>query len=53
LSSQLTSSVLLTYEGDGHTAYMRGSECIDNEIENYLVKGIIPSLGIICSAKGK
>jgi pimeloyl-ACP methyl ester carboxylesterase len=50
LSSQLTSSVLLTYEGDGHTAYMRGSECIDNEIENYLVEGIIPAKDISCPA---
>jgi pimeloyl-ACP methyl ester carboxylesterase len=50
LSSQLTSSVLLTYEGDGHTAYMRGSECIDKEIENYLVDGIVPAKNIVCPA---
>jgi pimeloyl-ACP methyl ester carboxylesterase len=50
LSSQLSSSVLLTYEGDGHTAYMRGSECIDKEIENYLVDGIVPDKNIVCPA---
>jgi pimeloyl-ACP methyl ester carboxylesterase len=50
LSSQLSSSVLLTYEGDGHTAYMRGSECIDKEIENYLVDGTIPAKNIVCPA---
>lgn len=50
LSSQLSSSVLLTYEGDGHTAYMRGSECIDKEIENYLVDGTVPAKNIICPA---
>jgi pimeloyl-ACP methyl ester carboxylesterase len=50
LSSQLVTSVLLTYEGDGHTAYMRGSKCIDNEIENYLVDGIVPAKNIICPA---
>jgi pimeloyl-ACP methyl ester carboxylesterase len=50
LSSQLSSSVLLTYEGDGHTAYMRGSECIDKEIENYLVDGTIPTKNIVCPA---
>jgi pimeloyl-ACP methyl ester carboxylesterase len=50
LSSQLSSSVLLTYEGDGHTAYMRGSECIDKEIENYLVDGTIPDKNIVCPA---
>ena len=50
LSSQLVTSVLLTYEGDGHTAYMRGSKCIDNEIENYLVDGIVPAKNITCPA---
>jgi pimeloyl-ACP methyl ester carboxylesterase len=50
LSSQLSSSVLLTYEDDGHTAYMRGSECIDKEIENYLVDGIVPAKNIVCPA---
>jgi hypothetical protein len=40
--------VLLTYEGDGHTAYMRVSKCIDDEIENYLVDGIVPSKDIVC-----
>jgi len=50
LSSQLVTSVLLTYEGDGHTAYMRGSKCIDNEIENYLVDGIVPEKNIVCPA---
>jgi hypothetical protein len=42
--------VLLTYEGDGHTAYMRGSEGIDKEIENYLVDGTIPAKNIVCPA---
>jgi pimeloyl-ACP methyl ester carboxylesterase len=50
LSSQLVTSVLLTYEGDGHTAYMRGSKCIDNEIENYLVDGTVPAKNITCPA---
>jgi hypothetical protein len=27
---------------------MRGSECIDNEIENYLVDGIVPGKDIVC-----
>ena len=50
LSSQLVTSVLLTYEGDGHTAYMRGPKCIDNEIENYLVDGTVPAKNITCPA---
>ena len=29
---------------------MRGSKCIDDEIENYLVDGIVPDKNIICPA---
>ena len=29
---------------------MRGSECIDKEIENYLVDGIVPAKNIVCPA---
>ncbi|MBW5482318.1 alpha/beta hydrolase [Streptomyces bambusae] len=42
LASQLDSGVLLTYEGDGHTAYGRGSDCIDTAINRYLLDGTPP-----------
>lgn len=42
LSSQLSSATLLTYEGDGHTAYGRGSDCIDTAINSYLLDGTAP-----------
>ena len=42
LSRQLTSARLLTYVGDGHTAYGRGSECIDSTINAYLLRGTPP-----------
>jgi pimeloyl-ACP methyl ester carboxylesterase len=48
LSHQLTSAVLLTYEGDGHTAYTRGSTCIDNTIDTYLLTGRAPGKGKRC-----
>src|SRR5207244_6092599 len=32
LAAQLSSATLLTYEGDGHTAYGRGSDCIDTAV---------------------
>ncbi len=48
LSGQLASAVLLTYEGDGHTAYMRGSKCIDQVVEDYLIEGIVPQDGLTC-----
>ncbi|MFD4572894.1 alpha/beta hydrolase [Streptomyces sp. NPDC058417] len=49
LSRQLASARLLTYEGDGHTAYGRGSTCIDSTINTYLLKGTAPAEGKRCS----
>ncbi|MFC8082510.1 alpha/beta hydrolase [Streptomyces sp. NPDC057340] len=49
LSDQLSSGRLLTYEGDGHTAYGRGSSCIDSAINTYLLSGTAPQDGKRCS----
>ncbi|MET7321282.1 alpha/beta hydrolase [Streptomyces sp. NPDC005549] len=49
LSDQLSSGHLLTYEGDGHTAYGRGSTCIDSAINTYLLRGTAPEDGKRCS----
>ncbi|MGV4985346.1 alpha/beta hydrolase [Streptomyces sp. NRAIS4] len=49
LSHQLSSGRLLTYVGDGHTAYGRGSTCIDTAIDTYLLRGTPPTAGKRCS----
>ncbi|MFC8129381.1 alpha/beta hydrolase [Streptomyces sp. NPDC057302] len=49
LADQLSSGKLLTYEGDGHTAYGRGSKCVDSAINEYLLKGKAPEDGKRCS----
>ncbi|MFD7707545.1 alpha/beta hydrolase [Streptomyces sp. NPDC059785] len=49
LSGQLSSARLLTYRGDGHTAYGRGSTCIDSTINDYLLQGTAPTRGKRCS----
>ncbi|MFG3319740.1 alpha/beta hydrolase [Streptomyces sp. NPDC048171] len=49
LADQLSSGRLLTYEGDGHTAYGRGSTCIDSAIDTYLLRGTAPEDGKRCS----
>ncbi|WP_282090080.1 alpha/beta hydrolase [Streptomyces tendae] len=49
LSDQLSSGRLLTYEGDGHTAYGRGSACIDTAINTYLLRGTAPDDGKRCA----
>ncbi|QTZ93254.1 alpha/beta hydrolase [Streptomyces auratus] len=48
LAGQLSSATLLTYEGDGHTAYGRGSDCIDTAINTYLLDGTVPPKGKRC-----
>ncbi|GGS55946.1 alpha/beta hydrolase [Streptomyces griseoviridis] len=49
LAAQLSSGRLLTYDGDGHTAYGRGSSCIDSAINTYLLRGTAPADGKRCS----
>ncbi|MFI6441479.1 alpha/beta hydrolase [Streptomyces sp. NPDC050759] len=49
LAAQLSSARLLTYDGDGHTAYGRGSTCIDSAIDAYLLRGTPPVDGKRCS----
>ncbi|MFJ9869489.1 alpha/beta hydrolase [Streptomyces sp. NPDC101165] len=49
LARRLSSGRLLTYVGDGHTAYGRGSSCIDSAIDTYLLHGTPPPAGKRCS----
>jgi len=48
LAAELDSGRLLTRVGDGHTAYNRGSACIDNAIDTYLIRGTLPPVGTVC-----
>jgi len=48
LHQQLPTSTLLTYEGDGHTAYGSGSSCIDRAIDAVFLSGTMPPAGKTC-----
>lgn len=48
LAETLDSGVLLSRDGDGHTAYGRGSACVDDAIDTYLVSGKPPADGTMC-----
>jgi pimeloyl-ACP methyl ester carboxylesterase len=48
LARQLESGRLLTFDGDGHTAYRRGSDCIDAAVDRYLLGGGLPAEGTTC-----
>ncbi|TDD06589.1 alpha/beta hydrolase [Nonomuraea deserti] len=50
LSARIEGSGLLTYDGDGHTAYRR-SACATRHIDAYLVTGRLPATGTVCRAR--
>lgn len=49
LAGQLESGRLVTYDGDGHTAYGRHDDCVDSAVNRYLVEGQPPANGLRCS----
>ena len=48
LASDLSSGVLLGWNGDGHTAYMVRSSCINSAVDKYLISLVPPRNGTIC-----
>ena len=48
LTSQLGTATLLTYRGDGHTAFGGNSRCIDDAVNRYLLTGATPAPGTVC-----
>lgn len=48
LAEQLESAVLVTWEGQGHTAYGRAGDCIEDAVDGYLVDGTVPQDGLTC-----
>ena len=49
VASELRGSSLLTYDGSGHTAYGRGSACVDGAVEKLLRTAALPAV-TSCSA---
>lgn len=48
LAKQLDSAVLVTWDGDGHTAYGRSNECLTSTVDAYFVDGKVPAAGTSC-----
>ncbi|NKY09907.1 alpha/beta hydrolase [Cellulomonas hominis] len=48
LAETLGSATLLTYEGEGHTAYGRSNACILDTVDAYLLDGTVPEEGTRC-----
>lgn len=50
VEGKLDNGRLLTWKGgEGHTAFLRGSSCIDTTIVNYFVDGTVPEEDTVCS----
>lgn len=48
LADQLESGVLVSWDGEGHTAYGRAGACVTDAVEDYLVDGVVPEDGLRC-----
>jgi pimeloyl-ACP methyl ester carboxylesterase len=48
LTERLGHATLLTYDGEGHTAYGRSNECIIEAVDGFLVDGVMPDSGTVC-----
>ncbi|HEX4818520.1 MAG TPA: alpha/beta hydrolase [Nonomuraea sp.] len=50
LTAQLKTATLVTYEGEGHGAYLSGSKCVQGLVDGYLLEGKVPQKGATCPA---
>ena len=48
LASQLDSGQLITRDGDGHTGFQRGNSCVDDAVQDWLIKGKVPPPDLKC-----
>ena len=44
----LTNGHLITFNGEGHTAYGRSNKCVVSAVDNYLIRGIVPETDPNC-----
>jgi hypothetical protein len=42
LASQLENGYLVTYNGEGHTAYNKSNACVNDAVDGYFVDGTVP-----------
>ena len=44
----LADGFLITYEGEGHTAYGRSNSCVDDAVDGFLLDGVLPAKEPVC-----
>jgi pimeloyl-ACP methyl ester carboxylesterase len=48
LASQLQHGHLITYNGEGHTAYNKDSACVNDAVDDYFIHGTVPAADPQC-----
>ncbi|TLM81201.1 alpha/beta hydrolase [Pseudarthrobacter sp. NamE2] len=48
LRKQLGNATLMTWEGEGHTAYGRSNSCLEDPVDRYLLNGEVPADNTVC-----
>ncbi|MBN9170678.1 MAG: alpha/beta hydrolase, partial [Microbacterium sp.] len=49
LADQLSSGVLITRVGEGHTGFNKGNTCVDDAVNQYFTSGTVPKDGLRCA----
>lgn len=48
LADQLASGVLVSFEGEGHTAYNKSNSCVQDAVDEFFINGTVPTDGLRC-----
>ncbi len=43
LASQLENGHLITYNGEGHTAYNKSNSCVNDAVDDFFIDGTVPA----------
>jgi pimeloyl-ACP methyl ester carboxylesterase len=52
LAKIFTGSRLISLDGDGHTGHGRGSACVDDAVDAFLLTGTLPASDLSCDLEG-
>lgn len=48
LAEQLDKGHLVTYDGEGHTAYNKSNSCVNDTVDNFFIDGTVPESDPLC-----
>lgn len=48
VAATLQNGHLITYKGEGHTAYNKSNSCVNDAVDNFLIDGTVPTSDPLC-----